>query len=144
MCMAVYLASDKPLRLVTWDEADPRFNVTDLTEQEAGVRQQFTKPFVYYAGAHTGCSCGFSYGQYEATDEEDERREAAARASVSELAAYLSAAAKAAGDLELYACWDGDQQLQPEYRAILHPSEVGGATFTFKERQFAQILPDAA
>jgi transposase len=51
----------------------PGFNVQSLSDTEHGGRRQFTKPHVCYLGAHTGCSCGFAYGQISPTTEKDGR-----------------------------------------------------------------------
>src|SRR4051812_45959015 len=70
MCMVVYIASDYPLPTSSWDEARPRFHVTELSERDEPVRRQFSKPCAYYAGSHEGCGCGFQYGEYPGYQEE--------------------------------------------------------------------------
>ena len=55
MCLAVYLASDKPLPLVEWNEKQPKFNVLPLDDRDTQVTKQFRNPFVVYAGSHEGC-----------------------------------------------------------------------------------------
>lgn len=59
MCYAMYIAADKPLPLLEWDEAHRSFYVREIDAREQGVRVQFTKPNVYYAGSHIKCGCGF-------------------------------------------------------------------------------------
>lgn len=135
MCMMLYVASDKPLPLVTWDKGNPNFNVKELDEHSKAVRKQFSKPHIYYLGSHEGCGCGFSYGQYDYDEEEDK----AARESVRRLSEYLSQAIDIAGPLELYSCWDGDQEDEPEFQESMMPQEIGGEAFWFKERQFINI-----
>ena len=63
MCMMIYIASDRPLPLIDWQDEFPAFHVRELREEEMAVRTHFKKPYVYYAGSHEGCGCGFAYGQ---------------------------------------------------------------------------------
>src|SRR5829696_3612944 len=103
MCMVVYVAADTPLPLIPWDERTPAFHVTELRPEVAAVRAHFSKPYVYYAGSHEGCGCGFSYGWWN----DDAELNARNRETVRQLGAYLDAATRAAGPIELYACWSG-------------------------------------
>ena len=134
MCMGVYLAADRPLPLVEWDEARPSFNVTELDDGEAEVRGRFSKPHVYYLGAYTGCSCGF-------TPDEDGEEEAAAR-SCRELAAYAAAAA-GAGTVELFTCWDGDYVEPAARRLTLVADQLADPDVWFDELVFATIRGSA-
>ena len=59
MCLMVYIASDKPLPLIDWNENKRAFNVTDLSKYEKNVETQFKYTNVYNAGSHLGCGCGF-------------------------------------------------------------------------------------
>ena len=140
MCMMVYAAANKPLPLVPWDEQNPSFNVSELNAAYSnGVERQFKTTYIYEVGAHGGCGCGFSYGQYEGADEQEE---AASRESVRRLSEYLSEAKKEAGHLELYACWDDDQHLPPDHRVVLRLSEIGGDEFQFEGRTYARVVTD--
>ncbi|HEY0076734.1 MAG TPA: hypothetical protein VGB77_21805 [Abditibacteriaceae bacterium] len=138
MCMVLYVASDKPLPLIAWDENNPNFHVKELHESSAGVRKQFSKPYVYYLGSDQGCGCGFSYGQFVNDNDELKSRE-----SVSRLSKYLSQAVEIAGPLELYSCWSGDEEEPPEFKEVVTfeeiPGEIGGEAFAFQEREFIKI-----
>ncbi len=57
MCKALYLASSLPLPESKWNERNPGLYVEAVPESEAAVRRHFSKPHVYYAGAHEGCGC---------------------------------------------------------------------------------------
>jgi hypothetical protein len=107
MCLAVFIASDQPLPLVGWDEAEPAFNVMPVSEHEEVVRRQFSLAYAVYAGAHTGCSCGFR------SDDEDPASLAQSRAA---LLKYIEEAA-ATGPVEVFACWEGDWAESPRTRA---------------------------
>ncbi|HEV2802074.1 MAG TPA: hypothetical protein VGW12_16485 [Pyrinomonadaceae bacterium] len=136
--MMVYIAADEPLPLIEWQENVSVFCVTKLSEGEKRVHRQFSRPFVYYLGSYEGCGCGFSYDDEPVEDEDDRRRDAAARESVRQLSKYLSDVVRR-GSVEMYACWDGDQEAEPEERLEVRPDFFGGETFAFKEKLFFKV-----
>ena len=135
----VYLAADNPLPLIEWQENITPFCVTELSENEQIVKKQFTKPFIVYAGSFEGCSCGFSYDDEPCEDEDDTRRDTLARESVKQLSEYLSNVVKK-GSVEIFACWDGDQSVEPEVRIVVTPSYFSGNEFAFGEKQFIEVV----
>ena len=140
MCMAVYLASDVALPEIAWDAQAPAFHVTgDLGPHGREVVRHFSKPFAYYVGSHTCCGCGFSYGQNEPDEMQEDA--AAARKSVADLAAYLRQALSVTPELELYSCWSGDEAEAELSRVSLSPDEIGGERFWFDERRLAIVRP---
>jgi hypothetical protein len=136
VCWVLYLAADRPLPLVAFDPAAPAFNVTELTGREVAVRAQFRKPFAYSAGAHTSCGCGFDRMQANPGHPEEL---AATERSLSALRDYLARAVEAAGPLELFACWDGDQAAPPERRLALTPDDFGPAMEWLPDRTYASV-----
>lgn len=138
MCMMVYIASDYALPTSTWDEARPCFYVGALSERDESVRRQFTKPCIYYAGSHEGCGCGFQYGQYEGL-EEDADALAAAHDSRRRLAEFLAVALQHQSEVELFACWDGDQAVEPEHRDRMRPSDLLRDRAFFREKEFLTV-----
>lgn len=136
--MMVYIAADSPLPLIEWQENVTAFCVTELTQDEKRVSKQFSKPFLAYAGSYGGCSCGFSYGEVPVEDDDDAREDALARESVRQLSQYLSPLVKN-GSIEIFACWDGDQEVGPEERLSVSPDYFGGGAFAFKEKQFLVV-----
>jgi hypothetical protein len=138
VCMMVYLAADLPLRIIPWDEAAPAFNTSALGPSEERVRRQFGKGHLLYAGSHEGCGCGFQLGQYPADQTEPEER-TRRRESLRALAAYLRGEVARVGTIELYACWDGDQEEPPAHRRALTPSAVDADTFFFLERELSVV-----
>ena len=143
MCLMVYLAADRPLPLIEWREEDRGFHVTELDrEQDEPVRAQFSKPHVYYAGSQTICGCGFNYGQQP--DAEDDPEDLRLRARTLEsLTAYLERECRHAGDIELFACWDGDQGKAREGRSRMAPRDVLAPGFYFLERRLTVFTEDA-
>jgi hypothetical protein len=142
--MAVYLAADSPLQLVAWDDEAPGFHVSVLeTERDAAVREQFELPYVYYAGSHTRCGCGFNYGQH-AEVESDPHEIAIRQRSMAAMADYLTREIGRVGEIELFACWDGDQAAPAELHRQLTPSTFLSEEFYFYEREHSTIREDAA
>lgn len=139
MCMALYLATDKPVPETEWREGESVFVVQALTDHEEPVRLQFTKPAVCYLGAHTGCSCGFVYGQDEPTSADEERDELLGRRSVDALRAFLVQAVDDGHEVELFACWEGDLAIPPEAMLEVTPLHFGGESFTLPEKVFYRV-----
>jgi hypothetical protein len=148
MCKMLYLAADQALPLIPWQENNPGFWVREIREAEAGVRKQFTKPYLCYLGSHEGCGCGFAYGIWpidaNSPFAEDKRAdEEAGRESVRRLSEYL-ARAVADGAVELYACWDEEQECEPVERGAITPADIGGPAFQFKDSQFLTVQQPAS
>jgi hypothetical protein len=141
MCWVLYLAADQALPLLPFDPEAPGFNVTELTEREAVVRAQFSKPFVYALGAHTSCGCGFDRDQAN-PGHPDELK--ATVASLRSLKSYLGAAVDRAGALELFACWEGDQATAPDQRWKYTLSNFGSEMAWFPDRTFVEVTGGAA
>jgi hypothetical protein len=138
MCLVVYVASDYPLPTQAWDEARPRFHVTAVVEPGHPVRRQFTKPWVYYAGSHDGCGCGFQH-RADDDDEGDPAETTAVRDSRRRLAEFLSVALQHQPAVEVFACWDGDEGEPPWHRGRLRPSHLVRGRGFFRERELLVV-----
>jgi hypothetical protein len=138
--MVVYLAADRPLREIKWEESTPRFHASALAPREESVQRQFGLPYVICVGAHTGCACGFQLGQYPQVWNPADAAEM--RKSLRELANYVREAMTTAQTIQLFACWDGDQEASPEHRRTLMPSLLESDTFFFLEKELSAVTPD--
>jgi hypothetical protein len=132
--MVLYLAADEALEGIPETHPPAAFSVRTLVSREEAVRRHFSKPYVYFLGSHSGCSCGFSFGF--GGDLENEGRE-----SVRRLREYLEGAVHFAGTVELYACWDGDEAESPESRTVLDVAafDAYAESFELEERAFALV-----
>jgi hypothetical protein len=139
MCLALYLAAEIEPPLVAWNDSAPGFNVILIEEHEMDVMKHFSKPHVRYLGAHTGCSCGFAYGQIEATSEEDRLDEERARASVQALQAYLDELLRSTRAVELYACWEGEWEYPQESHRVVTTEFFGGEVFDLLQRELLVV-----
>lgn len=142
MCMALYAAADTPLPEIppVGPPAPPApLTVRALERDERAVRARFTKPYVYFLGADTGCSCGFSYDAPEDPPAES-------RASNRQLRRYLAAAVAQVGPVELYACWGGDEADPPDAQVRITPAYFVDDldVFELPERWLATVVADAS
>ena len=135
----IYIAADNPLPIIEWQENVTPFCISELSEDEKRVIKQFTKPFVAYAGSYEGCGCGFVYDDEPIEDEDDARRDKLSRESVKQFSEYLSNLVKN-GSVELFACWDGDQEAESEEKLTVTPDHLGGEEFAFEEKQFLKVV----
>lgn len=135
--MMVYVASDYPLPLIPWDPSRPGFHVTKLPDRAAPVRRQFSKPHIYYVGSHEGCGCGFQYGEYEGF--EDEADLPVKRDSRRRLAELLAVALQHQPQVELFACWDGDEGLLAEHTDRIRSGDLTEARTFFREKELLVV-----
>lgn len=133
MCLAVYIASDKPLPLVEWNEDQPKFHVLVVTKEDGKIAKQFKYKNIAYAGSHEGCGCGFF-------KEGEEGQELKIRqANYEALAYYLTSLKFSGSKIELFSCWEGDQGKEPEYREKVTLKELVAPEFEFKEKAHYEI-----
>jgi hypothetical protein len=143
MCLMVYLAADEPLPLVAWNDTEPAFHVAATAPDEERVRTMFSKEHVVYAGSYEGCGCGFQYGEVSAQSVDPLERKKRRR-SLDELGAYLSRELPRVGPIEIYVCWDGDQDSLPEHRRNLTPASLKAETFFFMRKELSTVTPEPA
>lgn len=133
MCMSVYVGSDYPLPTWPWDQARPAFHVTEVTNPHDPVRRNFTKPCVYYAGSQIGCGCGFNFGPY-GTDDPDAVVDAATEACRKAFGDYLAVALQHQSEVEVYACWSGEEVAPAEFHGRATPADLGSGEVYVRDR----------
>lgn len=104
MCLLVYVGMKKLVRSESLARVPGVFGVRAIHELEKVVRRYFSMPKVIGVGARDGCGCGFQIPE-GATEETAEQSFAARR----HLVEFLRAALELQSEIELFACWDGDQ-----------------------------------
>jgi hypothetical protein len=135
MCRMLFIASDHPLPRIAWDGGSPAFNVTDVNDNDRTVAQQFSKPHLAYLGAHTGCSCGFC--------PETETDPLVAQSLLS-LRSYLREVTGSFGTVELFECWDGEQDSPPGAKHQLTPDTLVPEILCYVDPPwFAQVQPSS-
>lgn len=103
MCFAVYIGTNEKQATAVWEENETLLYFEELSQKDELVKAKFTKPFVYYVGANTGCSCGFAW-EVENFDDPDEQE---AKKSPQKLIEFITEQTKKE-DVEFYCCWEGD------------------------------------
>jgi hypothetical protein len=125
MCLALYIGTDQPLATSLWSERQRQFYLAELATKDEPARQHFSKPYVYYAGSHLQCSCGFFHNCMVHTDDPEmmrqyEESQQSARALVSTLEQVLDHS----DTIEVFLTWEGNQALAPSRHLMLTPSDL--------------------
>jgi hypothetical protein len=120
MCYAVYLASERKLRTSAWKMGESTFYVREIDTEVDGrvhveeieplLRRHVSKRYLYYAGAHTGCGCGFFYDFRWDPSGEDRAEQEKNRASAQALVAYLDRQLQVCRQIEMVVLWEGSQE----------------------------------
>jgi hypothetical protein len=132
MCFAVFIGTSKPQVTGTFIPNQTALYLLDLTEEETdGLKAKFTKPYLYYVGSDTSCSCGFdiNYENFDPREKDDTKSPLA-------LIEFIKARTQIE-DLEFYCCWDGDWNEVIEERREIDIREVSLENyFGLIEREF--------
>jgi len=121
MCLALYIASSKPLPLVPWDPDKPAFHVVSLPDDRAAIRKVLRQPHIYYVGSHEGCSCAFNY-------EHDFK-------PAIELRDYLRKVLTVNKEIEGFACRPDQESFDVKHFVTVSPMGVALPEFFFQEGQ---------
>ena len=96
---------------------------------------------MWCTGSYEGCACGFQHREYPADSyEPGELRQR--RESLDAFAKYLRAELSRVGTIEVFACWDGDQGLEPLDRRTLTPAALERDDFFFIKREHSRFVAD--
>ncbi|MGB8328985.1 MAG: hypothetical protein WCE62_02585 [Polyangiales bacterium] len=85
-------------------------------------------------GSHEGCGCGFQLGPHP---DPDDNELPLRRASLDAFREYLRDSLTGVGDLELFACWEGDQEAEVVHRRRLTPDSLLDEAFHFLQRELS-------
>jgi len=151
MCFALYLASDRAIPIIPWDESSRRLHTEQVDADSLEVLHRFKFPNVCYVGSDTHCGCGFRNATYqngswpeEEWHPEDDVRDIEARSNHEQLVRFIKDNFPDRDTIELYGAWDGlptgpilSDQTIPLDR-LLEPG------FYFRERGHYTILITSA
>jgi len=139
MCWALYVASDKKLPEILWDENSPAFYTRSLLNIELEQLRQFSYPNIVYIGSYEKCSCPFIPSEID--DSETELQEKSLREEMStNLVEYLSQALKKNMHLEMFLCWDGEQDKSPNKKKTVSLKDFSNTKFPLDELEFGNII----
>lgn len=127
MCMVLFLGTDADLEPTEFSPENPAFYVGPLSEHEASVCRHLGGDHVYFLGSHTLCGCGFGYGQdpeyytWAAQFQDEDDVDPKERVSRRQLADFLHALVDDGHDVDVYACWSGDEGEPPNHQSRVSP-----------------------
>ena len=138
MCYEIYIALDKPLKTIHWDEKNRKLNVNKIDPKDEIIRKTFSKPHIYFIGSHLKCGCGFFY-ESSLTPDCDEREVARqVNQSQDELKEYIRQSLGKSKEIELYVSWEGEKDKGPLKTIRLTDKDVE-RHFNLEERHFYRI-----
>ena len=148
MCLMVWIGTVAAVMPSPEQRNEAALDCVENVPTDAPIRARFASPHVMYVGSHQGCGCGFNSAELawqgfewvaEAmalldamTDEEREELLAAQRSRVR--LRELVCGALAAGPVEIYACWAGDEDAAPTREATIDPTWLTERTSPLEER----------
>ena len=125
MCLAVFIASDRDLPLIA-QTSPPSFSVEELAERSRAITAHFPAGWcVRYAGSSSGCGCDFSG-----------RDSASSRAALRSFLIALPPMTQ----VQLYACWEGDETVPTEERIATTPDELVTTDAIFSEGRLITLV----
>jgi hypothetical protein len=164
MCMMVYLASDYELPEIA-NKDDAAISILRLDNRDQtykDIQEVSIKPFVYYAGSHSGCGCGFSYGfdyasmqvgeLWEGLDEKVKKQlmesnnntEVEGKKSVEQLFDYIRKNLIYNQAIELFSYWTDKEGSEIEIDENIYFDIFKlGDSFDFKEFQCMHFFKDS-
>jgi len=145
MCLMLYLATSDDPQL----RSSLELSVEEVEASRVAVRQWFSLPTVRFIGAHTGCSCGFPsviadepIEYFDGMFNDDPDREPDLR-SIQSLLALIQEHVAAAGEVQLYPVWDGEEGSPPKGTIAIGVDALNAETFFVNERFLYRVTREA-
>lgn len=132
MCLAVYIGTNQEQATSSWVQHETLLYLAELSEVDEIVKTKFTKTYVYYVGAETGCSCGFAWEvEYFNDPEEQEYKK-----SPQQLIDFIATLTEKES-IEFYSCWEGDWNEPVTKSLALDIRNIGlDKLYFMEEKQF--------
>jgi len=141
----LYVGCSEPIPITS----GPDLRIESVEPGRRAVEQWFSRPSVYFIGAHTGCSCGFPHVIAEAPIEywegmwsDDSDRQADIR-SMRALVRLLRNAINRGEGLELYPVGDGNEGNAPKGHVAWSIDQITPETSFFTEQFMYTIRAEA-
>lgn len=139
MCQRVYVASAFELPAIRRSAKSPYLDVhpvTGTSPVRASLRQDL--PFLYLAGAHLECGCGFP-DEPSGPDGKRTKLDPADVKSLAALADFLRPACGKYATVQLYLCWAGQESDPPEGHRRVSLDELRQPAFRLKHKQLLTV-----
>jgi hypothetical protein len=141
----LYFGSRRELRL----RQSPSLSLEVLSEKVEAVREHVGREYVYFVGAHTGCSCGFphvkaeeEFQYYDGMFEDEGPSRADDLASVGELLGIIDEAVDGRPDCVLFPVWDGSEGTAPKGEVVWHHQTMSPERIVLTEQFRYTIVPN--
>ncbi len=136
MCLTLYIATNKAMPTIPYDENNRSFNTEDIVESEKSIKDILTLPNVKLLGSDQGCGCGFRHAMYEDKhwlEVIDDDETPFDNSNHEKLVDFIIKNNKDEKYVELFALWAGD--IYPaEFRDTIKLNDILNPDFYFKER----------
>jgi len=139
VCQRLYIATRKRLPTVTKTKAAPYLEVQEVSDP-AVARGRFgpDRSFLYVAGAHVECGCGFPAVVADARAK-PRVPEAADLKSMNTLAEHLRDACRGHSTVELYLCWIHEEGEPLTSRRTVTLGDLRDPSFRLRHRELLTV-----
>jgi hypothetical protein len=139
MCQRVYIASATELTTVRRGPKSPDLDVAQAPP-DSPVRPYLREDlsYLYVAGGHVPCGCGFPDEPAEG-DAKPGRVDEADRRSLSALVEHLRPACRKYATVQLYLCWAGQEYDAPAGRRSTTLDDLREAGFRLRHKQVMTV-----
>lgn len=140
MCFFLYLASNNELVTKEWNEENPEVVINTKNDISFGEKEKFTKKNIYFVSSLEGCGCGFRQKfdvefPYYLEVEQKIKKEKNQR----QLFEVIKKILVNEYYIELFGCWDGDQESEIEFQREIKLDELSSETFYFQEKELIKV-----
>jgi hypothetical protein len=139
VCQRLYIATRTALTTVSRGKGSPFLTVEDVSS-DARARAHFhpERRYLYLAGGHVECGCGFAAVQADGT-KPDAPPDPADHQSMRALADHLREACRRHSTAELYLCWVHEESEPPLTRRTVTLDDLRDAWFRLKHREVLTV-----
>jgi len=138
MCLNIYIGSQKRIPQVRWNEDSPGFYLDEVHEKNIleMVYPILKLKYVYKAGSHMGCSCGFAYGKWSKESEDEDHSQRIQ--DVKDITEYFRKQSVNNELLVFCTWWD---EFSYEYKVLdFDPDKIDSEEFDFEENVILKIV----
>lgn len=155
--MMIYMATDKPVNEIPWNEDKPAFHVVSVNEKglphwgseeisrvQNALKNIFKPKLHYYIGSSEGCGCNFAHATLQEKDDSITPVDygVVSKNQEQEILPFFEYLTELSRDLlyiEIYGRWAGDEGLSPLKITEIGLSEIDPKRFVFGEGELFKI-----
>lgn len=140
--MTIYIATDRQLPTIPYDEKDRKLNTADITSNEKTLKNVFSKSHFKYIGSDQGCGCGFRHALlhngdwFNVVNNEETTFDNSNHVN---LVDFISKNISDEKTIEILACWNGDHNESVKFQESIKLTDILDKDFYFKERRLYTV-----